>query len=166
MKSVLGALLILACLPALADPPAHDYQICAQARVCRMASDAELDELRGGFDVDTSGGRLRLGIGITRAVAVNDRFVAVSQLVIPDVGEAIPSGARTPEVLIVQNGPGNHIAPTAFRGASFPTIVQNTLDGQKLNTFTIVNAKVNALSVLNAIRMGDGLSRATAASGR
>lgn len=184
MRTVLAALCILACLPAqrVAAAP-EEHEVCLQGLQCRLASHAELDELRGGFDLDTRGGRVRLNIGITRAVAVNDRFVAVSHLEIPDLGQMIaasPQGSRTTQVsappgavvtltndaLIVQNGPDNHIAPTAFNGASFPTIIQNTLDDQKLNTFTIVNARVNALSVLRQLRTGEIMSRAAATSGR
>jgi hypothetical protein len=184
MRTVLAALLILGWVPAplLADTPTSEHELCMQATQCRTASDAELDELRGGFDVDTPRGRLRLEIGITRAVSVNDRIVAVSNFVIPGSGRTtqssqtvvnnVPVGSGVPltvngNALVVQNGPGNVApSPSAFSAAAFPIIVQNTLDNQKLSTFTLINASVNSLSVMNALRMSEMLRRATAASGR
>ncbi len=75
MRNLLGALALLAAGAAGADDGLLD--ICMQERHCRTASSAELGELRGGFEVNTSAGRMRLDIGITRAVALNDRLVAV-----------------------------------------------------------------------------------------
>lgn len=158
MKSVLGALALLACAPVLAEEPAFgEQQMCVQAAGC-VTSQAELDALRGGFQVDTPTGRLRVAIGITRTVSVNDRIVAQSNLLVPHLGG---------NALVVQNGPGNQ-APiaSAFNGGAMPTIVQNTLDNQKLSTLTIINASANSLSVLRSLRMGEMMSRATAASGR
>ncbi len=75
MRNLLGALALLAAGAAGADDGLLD--ICMQERHCRTASSVELGELRGGFEVNTSAGRMRLDIGITRAVALNDRLVAV-----------------------------------------------------------------------------------------
>jgi hypothetical protein len=147
MRTLLGAVLIFTAVPALG------FDFCeAEGPRCRLAADAELAALRGGFDVHTPGGRLRIDIGIVRGVAVNDRVVALS-------------AASGP--LIVQIGPGN-LAPaaSAFHGGALPTIVQNTLDNQTLKTFTIVNASVNSLSILNSLRLGEMMARATRASGR
>ena len=147
MRSLLGAAVMLAALPALA----HDF--CAEAAHCRAASDAELAALRGGFDVHTrGGGRLRIDIGITRGVEVNGQVVAMSSQGTP---------------LIVQVGPGNSALPaSAFHAGALPTIVQNTLDNQSLKTFTLVNASVNSLTVLNSLRVGEMMARATRASAR
>lgn len=158
MKSILGAAALLACASALADAPGDELPMCVHAAGCRAATQAELDALRGGFQVDTPTGRLHVTIGITRTVSVNDRVVAQSSLLVPHLGG---------NALIVQNGPGNHAPPaSAFNSAALPTIVQNTLDNQKLSTLTIINASANSLSVLKSLRMGEMMSRATAGSGR
>lgn len=68
---------------------AYDYEQCTQERQCRRASDGELDEMRGGFSIDTAVGRLEIAIGITRAVSVNEQLVAVSQLVLPDANQIV-----------------------------------------------------------------------------
>jgi hypothetical protein len=159
--AVLGCIAL--CPPAMAE----EYDVCAQAAACRLASQAELDELRGGFQIDTPHGRLQVGIGITREVSVNDRVVAVSRLVIPDLGRRdarLEGGA-----LLVQNGLGNHlpqVSAALTTSTSLPIIVQNTLDNQKLGTVTIIDASVNSMSLLRSIRMDEMMSRATAASGR
>jgi hypothetical protein len=132
--------------------PALAMDFCAEAAYCRPVSDPELAVLRGGLDVHTRHGLLRIDIGITRGVAVNGHVVALSS---------------RGEPLIVQVGPGNSAPPaSAFHAHAMPTIVQNTLDNQALKTFTIVNASVNSLSVLNSLRIGDMMAQATRASGR
>lgn len=152
MKAALAAVLI-ATLPALARAGALDEAFCPPGDSCRMASATELEALRGGFDLQTPGGRLTIDIGITRTVALNDRTVAVSRLTV--------DGAA----LVVQSGPGN-FAPMAFPAHAIPTLVQNTLDHQKIATLTVVSAAVNSVAVLGALRLGEALARATAASGR
>jgi hypothetical protein len=145
-KLLLGAAVLLAAPPALA------FDFCEAAAQCRAASEAQLAALRGGFDVRTrGGGQLRIDIGITRGVAVNERIVALTSASGP---------------LLVQVGPNNVALPGAFHAGAMPTIVQNTLDNQTLKTFTIVNASVNSLSVLNSLRLGEMMARATRASGR
>jgi hypothetical protein len=132
--------------------PAFGFDLCGQAQECRAVSEAELDELRGGFEVHTRLGSLRIGIGITRGVEVNGHLVAHSSSAAP---------------LIVQIGHHNSALPaSAFHAGAMPTVVQNTLDNQTLKTFTIVSASINSLSVLNGMRLGDMMARATRASGR
>jgi hypothetical protein len=164
MKTLLSAIAILVSGAAYADPGSGEYDLCMQAPDCRTATNAELDQLRGGFHLVTRGGRLRIDIGITRAVTVNDRLVAVSHLVIPS---ASAPGVASEQALVVQNGPGN-VAPSAaaFGNSAIPLIVQNTLDDQRLKTFTVINASVNSLSLMRSLRMDEMMRRATAASGR
>lgn len=210
MKATAAAFLVLAVLPAplLAQQAgAGEHQVCLPEAPCRLASESELDRLRGGFDVDSASGRLRLAIGIHRAVSVNDRLVAVSSLIIPNVSRIAGRNGRgafnftfgdvteinrTTEVkgssqvkvngvelgstgtvqldtkgIIVQNGPGNVAPePSVFSAGAIPTIVQNTLDNQKLSTFTVINGSVNSLAVMKTLRMNDALGRAVAGSGR
>jgi hypothetical protein len=144
--------LLLGAVVLLAAPPAFAFDFCGEAAHCRVAGEAQLAALRGGFDVRTrAGGHLRIDIGITRGVAVNERIVALTSASGP---------------LVVQVGPNNVALPGAFQGGAMPTIVQNTLDDQTLKTFTIVNASVNSLSVVNSLRVGEMMARATRASGR
>jgi hypothetical protein len=146
MRALLGAVVMLAAMPAFGS------DFCIESPECRAVGDQELAALRGGFDVHTRTGLVRIDIGITRGVAVNGEVVAMSSQGTP---------------LIVQIGPGNSaLSASAFHASAMPTIVQNTLDNQTLRTFTVVSASVNSLSVLNSLRVGDMMARATRASGR
>jgi hypothetical protein len=192
MRTLISALVILASGPALADGNPGEHDMCMRDGPCRVATQAELDQLRGGLDVQTRHGNLRIDIGITRAVSVNDRIVAMSHIGAgqPSVslGQATgpatggtsqlrinetPVGSNGPALsidgraLVVQNGPGN-FAPlsTSFGHGAVPTIIQNSLDNQNLKTFTFVNASVNSLSVMRTLMMNDMVGRAVTASGR
>jgi hypothetical protein len=196
MRTLLSALVILASSAAYADPDSGEHDLCMHDRHCRTATNGELDELRGGFELDTRAGRLRIDIGITRAVTVNDRLVAVSHHGTPgaiaansqflsQLGSRAASAGATPllvnktpvgtagpvmvrdNALVVQNGPGNAAPPaSAFGSSAIPVIVQNTLDNQALKTFTVVNASVNSLSLMRSLRVDEMMRRATTASGR
>jgi hypothetical protein len=183
MRTLLSALAILASSAAYADPNSGEHDLCMLDRHCRTATNVQLDGLRGGFELDTRAGRLRIDIGITRAVTVNDRLVAVSHHGAPSaiaannqflsqLGARAASAGSTPvmvrdNALVVQNGPGNIAPPaSAFGNSAMPIIVQNTLDNQVLKTFTVVNASVNSLSLMRSLRVDDMMRRATTASGR
>jgi hypothetical protein len=182
----------------------EQHDLCAFAGSCRTASAAELDMLRGGFEFTSGGGRLRVDIGITREVWINDKLVGRSQLTLPDLGQMM-SNARhgrpnapvftttvgghggssggpllvngvpvtnTPVTLpdgglIVQNGSGNFAPSLSQIGSSaIPTIVQNTLDNQRISTLTLVNAKLNSIELMNTLRLGDVMNQSVARSGR
>src|SRR5690606_24460533 len=169
---------------------------CPREIECRRANDAELESIRGGFSLNTPAGRLEINIGITRTVEVNDRVVAVSRLVLPDLTRIlaaarssadaariradvtrapasvtpVPHGARVDlagGALVLPNGPGN-VAPVAaaFQGTALPTIVQNSLNDQVLRKLTFVNASVNSVSALKSLGWGEMMQRATAATAR
>jgi hypothetical protein len=187
------ALLAILIVPLPAQ--GEELRVCVPGASCRLVSVAELEELRGGLDVDTSAGRLRLSIGIHRAVSINDQLVAASSLIVPDLERAargrgfqvridsFGGRGRVTEVvqhdsqvkvevadargIIVQNGPGN-VAPdiASFGVGAMPIVVQNTLDNQKLKTQTTIDASGNSLGVMRTLRINEALSRAVAGSGR
>jgi hypothetical protein len=132
--------------------------------------------VRGGFTVSTANGMLELSIGITRAVALNNQLVALSQVVLPDAASpqatllATVPGATVnvaQGAVMVQNGPGN-VAPSlaSLTGAAQPLIVQNSLNDQTLRTLTIINASVNSLSTWRALQLGELARQAGAPFGR
>ena len=127
---------------------------------------AALDEVRGGFQLE--GSSLTFSIGIERAVYINGNLVATNVLNLKELqssaggtsvaaaSPAAPSGA-----LVVQNGPAgsNYVAPQVAQNPT-ATVIQNSLDGQKIQAVTTINASVNslqtvrAMSVANAIQYG------------
>jgi hypothetical protein len=198
MKQVLCAIVLLAATAPVYAQGQHD--LCAFSGACRTTTAAELEELRGGFEMDTGGGRLRVDIGITREVHINGNLVARSHLSIPDLGMLMKGRGAGPTIsttvggpgaggsgpllvngvevtsvpvalteagLIVQNGRGNSAPSLSQIGAqAIPTIVQNTLDNQKISTLTHVNARLNSVSLMNTLRLNEVMNSATARSGR
>ena len=127
---------------------------------------ASLDEVRGGFELE--GSSLKFTIGIERAVYINGNLIATNVLNLKDLQSsaggtsvagalpAAPSGA-----LVVQNGPAgsNYVAPQVAQNPT-ATVIQNSMNDQKIQNVTTINASVNsmqtvrAMSVANAIQYG------------
>jgi len=90
MKPIVIGSVLIALSAAATLAAAHDrvdYGTCAHEPQCRKLSEFDLDRIRGGFSIDTPAGRLDISIGITRAVSINGRLVALSQLVLPDAAQ-------------------------------------------------------------------------------
>jgi hypothetical protein len=127
---------------------------------------AALDEVRGGFQLE--GSSLTFSIGIERAVYINGNLVATNVLNLKELQSsaggtsvAAASPAAPAGSLVVQNGPAgsNYVAPQVAQNPT-ATVIQNSLDGQKIQAVTTINASVNslqtvrAMSVANAIQYG------------
>lgn len=127
-----------------------------------------LDRVRGGF---VSPG-LNISFGIERAVYVNGALVTTTSLNISELGRVTSSDSKalTPGSLaLIQSGAGNSVAGGAFSSASgagasvglnakaIGTVVQNTLDGQKIQNVTVINATANSLGVLRDLNLQNSL---------
>lgn len=124
-----------------------------------------LDEIRGGFELDGSG--LKFSFGIERAVFINGELITSTTLNLKDLKLAVGTGS-TPATLppgtagslgIIQNGAGNNIS-TLISPNVAGTVIQNTLNDQKIQNVTTINASVNSIqavrtmSVQSAIQSG------------
>jgi hypothetical protein len=122
--------------------------------------DAQLDAMRGGFD---SGNGLLASFGIDRLVYVNGDLAARTSVSIPDVGHMTAAQAHAlaavDGVLTVQGGQGN-TATLAPSGAAAATVIQNSLDGQHIQSLTTIDASVNRLDQFRSARLGDTLQGA------
>lgn len=126
--------------------------------------DDQLDNLRGGFQ--TADG-LSVSFGIERVVYVNGVLQSTTALRVEDLGSlrggtagptvVLPAGST---VALIQNGSGNAVATNALSGSALGTIVQNSLDNQKIQTVTTINATVNSVQALQAIRMQQSMQEA------
>ena len=58
---------------------------------------------------------------------------------------------------LIQSGAGNVVSPTMISAGSVGTVIQNTLDGQKIQNVTIINATTNSLGLLKGINMQSSL---------
>ena len=60
----------------------------------------------------------------------------------------------TPGTLaLIQSGTGNTVAPGTFSSGAIGTVIQNTLDGQKIQNVTVINASTNSLGLLKGMNM-------------
>lgn len=121
-----------------------------------LIDSATLDDIRGGFEVEGSG--LKMSFGIERAVFINGALVATTVLNVKDMqritGGASPATIALPAdaasvLSVVQNGIGNTVA-TQINPNVAGTIIQNTLDNQKIQNITTLNVSVNSLQALRA----------------
>ncbi len=120
-------------------------------------SENALDRVRGGF----SGDGLNISFGIERAVYVNGALVTTTSLNVSDLGR-VSAGRGTASYDIgsmglVQSGAGNVVAPVNMSAGAISTVVQNTLDGQKIQNVTVINATVNSLGVLRGLNLQSSL---------
>lgn len=126
--------------------------------------DDELDELRGGFQTPDG---LSVSFGIERVVYVNGVLQSTTALRVEDLGQ-LHGGAAGPAVVLppgatvalIQNGGGNSVAGNVLNGAALGTIIQNSLDNQKIQTVTTINATVNSVQALQGLRMQNSLQEA------
>lgn len=155
----LAALLICASLSAPGHTDAHGQSAPAHAHLFTAAErpDEQLDALRGGF---VAPGGLRMHFGIERAVMVNGVLQSTTHLRVEDLGQvtaqALEAGST---VAVIQNGANNGFHVT-LPATSLATIVQNSLDNQRIQTVTTVNATINSAEVMRGLRMHQSMQEA------
>jgi hypothetical protein len=126
-------------------------------------SGEKLDEVRGGFMTD---GGLRISFGIERAVYLNGNLVATTSLNIADLakisgGQAqVTTSGTTGGLALLQNGAGNVLAPGSITSTAAGTVIQNTLDNQKINTITRIDAVVNSSGIMRSINLQSSMRSA------
>lgn len=135
--------------PADRPSPFGDEQVAV--------SDSSLGSVRGGF----SGNGLNISFGIERAVYVNGALVTTTSLNFGDLGQITAGRGATSldagTIQLIQNGVGNSVATGSISPASIGTVIQNTLDGQKIQNMTVINATVNSLGLLRSMNLGESL---------
>jgi hypothetical protein len=147
--------LALAAASAAAAPPAAQWT---------AVSPAVLDSARGGFSV---GPGLVLSFGLERLVSLNGDVVARTSVQLPDIGRLTADQMRQTRaalsaVNLIQAGRDNiYVQPAAAQMAG-ATVIQNSLDGQAIRSQTVINASVNSLALLQALRLERSLTEALA----
>jgi len=135
----------------------------AREQLWYTVADAELDGLRGGFDL---GGGLIVSLGIQQATYINGQLVTQTQIPLTQMDQlsAMQAAAlreRLSSLSVVQNGPGNRwgnlqspadgsAVVHQVAGAGPGTVIQNSLDGQRIQQWTTIDASSNALGLLRA----------------
>lgn len=125
-------------------------------------SDARLEAARGGFDL---GGGLIASLGIDRAVYVNGTLVTALHIQVPDIArlnatQASALSSAMNNAAVVQNGPGNSVDSAALGQSMAATVLQNTLDNQRIAAQTTLNVSVNTLSAFRSLNLQQSLQAA------
>ncbi|NML17635.1 hypothetical protein [Azohydromonas caseinilytica] len=137
-----------------ARAPAAPAGFRTGAQVVAALDESTLDTMRGGFIGD---GGLKISFGIERAVYVNGNLVTTTSLNLSELGalsagkgaslDLADAGTR---IALIQSGAGNTVLNN-LGPAAIGTVIQNTLNGQKIQTMTVINATANSLSVLKSL---------------
>ncbi len=130
-------------------------------KLWRTVGDDKLDSMRGGFDL---GAGMMVSFGVTRAVYVNGALVATTSFQVADVGrltstQAQQFGNQLAGLNLVQNGPGNVFQAT-LPSSTLATFVQNTLDNQRIQSRTVIDATTNGASLVRGINTGAAIQAA------
>jgi myosin heavy subunit len=143
-----------------ADEPqeavAQNDETPAALATIAAVDDGVLGEMRGGLDVGTD---FAVSIGVTRTGSVNGIEQFSSALYVDDLMKISGSGLTQIDTAMLQNGAGNLVTPEAMSNIApnVATIIQNTLDGQVLQTQTIMD-----ISLQNVSQITQGLSQSQA----
>lgn len=138
---------------ALADLPPDPLGV----QLAAIDTDS-LDNIRGGFEMPDL--NLRLSFGIERAVYINGELVASTVFNIQNI-QGLSGGSAMPVALpadagtaltVIQNGSGNGFTANVTPNVA-GTVIQNTLDNQKITNMTIVNATVNSAQILRSMNL-------------
>jgi hypothetical protein len=129
---------------------------------------ATLAQARGGFIVM---GSLEVSLGIERLVTLNGDIVSRTSLTIPDVSklsaeQAREAGQALSAINLVRNGTDSMTVPVAITAVPGATLIQNSVNGQHIDSRTVINSSVNTLGLLTSRNFQDSLGEAIARSAR
>lgn len=126
---------------------------------------SELEGVRGGFVTDTG---LKVSFGIERAVYINGDLVTTTSLNVADLSRASAGAAMAAAGVepaagswkLVQSGTGNTFLPGTLSSSAVGTAIQNTLDNQKIQTITHINAAVNSAGIMRSLNLQSSMRSA------
>jgi hypothetical protein len=156
-----------AIVPAAAEPSALAHIVSGIPTSDDLAgwtpvSQDTLDDARGGYDL---GNGLMASFGIDRAVYVNGNLVTSTSFNVPDIAHMTPAQATAMQsalntVTVTQIGPNNTFDPSSIGQNAGATVIQNTLNGQHIQSITTINTSVNSLNVFRQANFQDALQQA------
>ncbi len=155
-KNIARLCLCLAAPGALAQAPLNWTPVSASA----------LDTARGGFRTPSG---LDISLGIERVVSINGALVSRTSIALPDVARlSVEQGGQTGATLsaikLIQNGGDNMVHAALAQQGPGGTVIQNTLDGQHLQSQTVIHASANSIGLLTTLNfqgsLGDAIARA------
>ena len=170
-QALRGIAIMSSCAGALAAPGMDSVKPApAQGATQWLAlSDSKLDSMRGGFSAMPG---VMVSFGITRTVLVNGVLAGSSGFQIADLrsistAQAEQLARQTASINLVHIGAGNIGTPSGQPGiagvAWSPLVIQNTLNDQKIQSTTEINAATNGLSILKTLNLNQTLNDALGA---
>ena len=140
---------------AVVDKPADEPAPVTRDWVALDSS--QLDRVRGGFSSEG----LQISFGIQRAVYINDKLVTTTSLNLSSLGQISGGTAGVPGSLaLIQSGTGNSFFSMPTANGSVTTVIQNTLNNQKIQSVTEINAIVNSMQILKGMNLQQSLRSA------
>ncbi len=129
---------------------------------CKVASDEELEKMRGGFSINTGSSQVLLSLGFQQVTFINGVLAAMTTLNLPQSNSAVPIPIQQNFIpsQIIQNGPGNAYIPPATLPSNVMTVIQNSLNNQIISHMTIINATIASKQLLDAMNMASTLRQA------
>lgn len=153
---------------------------------CHIASNEELDELRGGFEVNVNGTQLKMAFSLESVTFINGQLAATTKLNVPDLSSLANGGAQVTysrsasgasalntsqtnltqqqfndlgkTVNVIQNGVGNVVnLPQNLN--SVGTILQNSLDNQVIRNVTTLNVSIANQALARSTLMNEAINQ-------
>ena len=108
---------------------------------------------------------LKVSFGIERAVYLNGDLVTTTSLNVSELsrisgGRAQVSTTGPGSLALVQSGLGNAFQPGTISQTAAGTVIQNTLDNQKIQTITRIDAVVNSSSIIRSMNLQSSMRSA------
>lgn len=131
----------------------------SRTEVWTAAADSTLANMRGGFALPSG---LNVSFGIVRTVQIDGVVVSHTafQMTASDLQNMTPQQAKelaqATSMVVVQNGPGNTAQGVDTQAGGL--LLQNTRDGAKLQTTTIIDAATNSLGMLRGLNLNQMLN--------
>lgn len=145
---------------AFATPAAQSSILDNGFEDCKVATSNELDEMRGGFEINN--GWLKMSFGLERLAFINGELVARTTLNLPSMGaHGNPAITQSDPIVvsgptIVQNGPNNNFTPP--EGLNQAMIIQNTLDNTHIGSMTIIDVTMNSMALVRGMAVSSSLN--------
>lgn len=151
-----------AAAPAPAAPAAGATPGANPGAAWQAVDASRLDAARGGFQLASG---LAVGLGIERSVAINGELVTQTRFAIADMRQLSPEQATLARealssVQLIQDGrvTGTPAQPGAAWGPALgATLIQNSLDHQRIDSRTVIDASVNTLGSLKSLNFSSSV---------
>lgn len=148
--------LSLALLGMYSAIPTMAYEREGDLALWTPVSEEVLDSMRGGFQIHPNGPMI--SFGIERSVFLNDKLVSMTSLNIPDVSKLVANTSHA--FTLIQQGSGNSVPHNLSSLPPLTTVIQNTLDNRTIQSHTVINATVEALTWARSLDLGNSLAQA------